>query len=115
MRTKTWRPPAVARVLRLRALPRDHLHSTEIRADGGELVVDGELTIKGTTQRVEARGTITGPLPTRPAATRLGIDLETAVDRTEYGLNWNAPIPSGGVAVENEVTLTVHLELARQA
>ena len=42
---------------------------------------------------------------------KLGIDLEAKVDRTEFGLNWNAPLPKGGFAVENEVTLTVHLEL----
>jgi polyisoprenoid-binding protein YceI len=88
--------------------------STGIRADGGELVVDGELTIKDVTKRVEARGQISGPVAHPAGGERIGIDLETRVDRTEFGLNWNAPMPSGGVAVENEVTLTVHLELARE-
>jgi hypothetical protein len=36
------------------------------------------------------------------------------VDRTEFGLNWNAPLPRGGFAVENEVTLTAHLELKKE-
>jgi polyisoprenoid-binding protein YceI len=88
--------------------------STGIRADGGDLVVDGDLTIKGTTKRVEARGQIDGPVVHPAGGERIGIDLETQVDRTEFGLNWNAPMPSGGVAVQNEVTLTVHLELARE-
>jgi polyisoprenoid-binding protein YceI len=88
--------------------------STGIRADGGDLVVDGDLTIKGTTKRVEARGQIDGPVAHPAGGERIGIDLETQVDRTEFGLNWNAPMPSGGVAVQNEVTLTVHLELARE-
>jgi polyisoprenoid-binding protein YceI len=88
--------------------------STGVRADGGELVVDGELTIKGTTKRVEARGHINGPAAHPAGGERLGIDLETHVDRTDFGLNWNAPMPRGGVAVENEVTLTVHLELAKE-
>jgi len=86
--------------------------STAIRADGSDLVVDGDLTIKGTTKRVEARGHIDGPVAHPAGGERIGIDLETQVDRTEFGLNWNAPMPSGGVAVQNEVTLTVHLELA---
>ena len=88
--------------------------STGIRADDGELVVDGDLTIKGTTKHVEARGRINGPAAHPAGGERIGINLETQVDRTDFGLNWNAPMPSGGVAVEDEVTLTVHLELARE-
>jgi polyisoprenoid-binding protein YceI len=88
--------------------------SSEIRADEGELVVPGKLTIKGTTRDVEARGTIIRPAEHPAGGERLGIELEAKVDRTEFGLNWNAPVPSGGVAVENEVTLTVHVELAKE-
>jgi polyisoprenoid-binding protein YceI len=88
--------------------------STGIRADGGDLVVDGDLTIKDVTKQVEARGQIAGPVAHPAGGERVGIDLETKVDRTEFGLNWNAPMPRGGVAVENEITLTVHLELARE-
>jgi polyisoprenoid-binding protein YceI len=89
--------------------------STGIRIDDRDLVVDGDLTIKGTTKRVEARGQIGGPVAHPAGGERIGIDLETQVDRTEFGLNWNAPLPSGGVAVQNEVTLTVHLELVKEA
>ena len=88
--------------------------SSEVRADDGELVVLGKLTIKGVTRDVEARGTIVGPAEHPAGGERIGIELETKVDRTEFGLNWNAPVPSGGVAVQNDVTLTVHLELARE-
>src|SRR6266516_3767665 len=88
--------------------------STGIHADGTDLVVDGDLTIKGTSKAVEAHGQISGPVAHPAGGERIGIDLETQVDRTEFGLNWNAPMPSGGVAVQNEVTLTVHLELAKE-
>lgn len=88
--------------------------SSEIRAADGELVVRGELTIKGITKDVEARGAIVGPIEHPTGGERIGVELETPVDRTEFGLNWNAPVPSGGVAVQNDVTLTVHLELAKE-
>lgn len=88
--------------------------SSELEAAGGALAVRGKLTIKGVTKEVEARGSIVGPVAHPAGGERLGIDLETVVDRTEFGLEWNAPLPSGGVAVENEVTLAVHLELARE-
>jgi polyisoprenoid-binding protein YceI len=88
--------------------------STGIRADGDELIVDGELTIKDTTKSVEARGTIFGPVEHPVGGKRVGIDLSTTVDRTDFGLDWNAPLPKGGVMVENAVTLTIHLELAEE-
>jgi len=88
--------------------------SDAIHADRGELVVEGRLTIKGATKDVVARGTIVGPELHPAGGERIGIELEARVDRIEFGLNWNAPMPRGGVAVENEVTLTAHLELAKE-
>ena len=44
---------------------------------------------------------------------RIAIELTTTVDRTAYGINWNAPIPSGGNALADDVTLTVELQLVR--
>ena len=89
--------------------------STAIRRDGDELIVGGDLTIKGITRHVTATGEISGPVVDISETEKVGIDLETKVDRTHFGLNWNAPLPSGGFAVDNEVTLSVHLELVREA
>jgi polyisoprenoid-binding protein YceI len=89
--------------------------STAIRRDGEELVVDGELTIKDHTHAVEARGTITDPHETLGGAVKIGLTLETIVDRSQFGLEWNAPLPKGGVAVANDVKLTVELELAQDS
>jgi polyisoprenoid-binding protein YceI len=82
--------------------------------DGGEVNVAGDLTIKDQTHRVESTGTIAGPAVTLGDVTKLGLTLETVIDRTQYGLNWNAPLPKGGVALANDVKLTVELELARE-
>jgi polyisoprenoid-binding protein YceI len=87
--------------------------STLVRADGGELIVDGELTIKGRTHPLQARGTITEPLETLGGFTKLGIELEAVIDRTQYGLEWNAPLPKGGFALSNEVKLVAELEFAQ--
>jgi polyisoprenoid-binding protein YceI len=87
--------------------------SKEIRRSGDELIVDGELTIKDQTHPVEARGTITDPHETLGGAVKIGVTLETIIDRTQFGLNWNAPLPKGGFAVADDVKLTVELELAQ--
>jgi hypothetical protein len=39
------------------------------------------------------------------------VTLEAIIDRRQFGLNWNAPLPKGGIALANEVKLTVELEL----
>jgi polyisoprenoid-binding protein YceI len=87
--------------------------STFVRAAGGELTVDGELTIKGHTRPLQARGSITEPQVTLGDLEKVGLELEATVDRTEYGLDWNAPLPKGGLALANEVKLQIGLELAR--
>jgi polyisoprenoid-binding protein YceI len=89
--------------------------SKEIRREGEELVVDGELTIKDQTHAVEARGTITDTHETLGGAIKIGLTLETVIDRSQFGLEWNAPLPKGGVAVANDVKLTVELELAQDS
>ena len=97
----------------LERYPEITFRSASIRREGDELTVDGELTIKGNTRAVEGRGTIEGPAVTLGDFTKLGLTLETIIDRAEFGLNWNAPLPKGGFAVSNEVKLTVELELTQ--
>jgi polyisoprenoid-binding protein YceI len=87
--------------------------STLVRADNGSLIVDGELTIKGNSRPIEARGVITEPHETFGGVAKVGLELEAVVDRTQYGLDWNAPLPKGGFALANEVKLTINLELAQ--
>jgi polyisoprenoid-binding protein YceI len=82
--------------------------STELRRDGDQLVVEGELEIRGERRPVRLTGTIAGPL-----MDRIGISLETVIDRTDFGIVWNMELPSGGAVLENEVKLTADLELAK--
>ena len=88
--------------------------STLVRAENGELAVEGELTIKEHTRPLRARGTISEPVAVLADLTKISIELEAAVDRREYGLTWNSPLPNGGFALGNEVTLLVNLELNRE-
>jgi polyisoprenoid-binding protein YceI len=83
--------------------------------EGGELEVEGDLTIKDHTHRVTARGSITGPHADIAGNDKIGVELEAIVDRREFGLEWNAPLPKGGFAVDNDVSLQVSLELVREA
>jgi polyisoprenoid-binding protein YceI len=90
--------------------PELRFESTAFRRDGDEVVVDGQITIKGETRPIEARGTTVGPLEDPMGNTKLGLALMTVVNRTDFGLNWQAPMPKGGVALGEDVTLNVDLE-----
>ena len=83
--------------------------------DDGTATVAGELTIRGETQPVTATGTWQAPSADAFGNTRAHLQLETVVDRTAFGLNWNMPLPTGGNALGNDVTLTVDLALVQQA
>jgi polyisoprenoid-binding protein YceI len=83
--------------------------------DDGTASVSGELTIRGTTRPVHAVGTWTPAAPDAFGGTRGHLQLEAVIDRTEYDMNWNAPLPSGGKALANEVTLTVDVSLVEEA
>ena len=85
----------------------------DLREDG-TATVQGELTIKGITRPVSATGTWIEPAADAFGNTRGHLNLEAVIDRTEYEMNWNAPLPSGGKALANEVTLTVELSLVEQ-
>jgi len=96
--------------------PEIRFESSQIEiAPDGEIKVAGELTIKDQTHTVESTGTVTGPAVTFGDVVKVGIALETTIDRTQFGLNWNAPLPKGGFAVADDVKLTVELELAHEA
>jgi polyisoprenoid-binding protein YceI len=82
-------------------------------ADDGSAVVDGELTIKGTTRPVRAIGWATPALEDPFGGIRRGLELEATVDRREYGLEWNLPLPKGGLALDNDVRLVVNLEFTK--
>jgi polyisoprenoid-binding protein YceI len=79
--------------------------STDVSFHGGELRVLGNLTIKGTTKPVELKGTVLGSGPDMAGNERVGVELEGKLDRSDFGLDWNAPLPAGGFLLPNDVTV----------
>jgi polyisoprenoid-binding protein YceI len=87
--------------------------STSLTVSDGVLSSEGTLTVKDTTVPVSATGHLAGPAITLGEVEKIGVDLETTVDREAVGLAWNAPLPKGGFVLGKDVTITVTLELAR--
>jgi len=89
--------------------------SAEFRQDGGDLVIEGELTIAGTTRQVVAPARVGQPVEDPFGNERVAVALETVVDRTDFGLGWQMDLPGGGVVLANDVKLVVSLELIKEA
>ena len=94
--------------------PELRFESSDVHLSGETVTVRGDITIRGVTKPVELAGTITEPITDGHGRERLGLRLETTVDRTEFGLNWNMPLPSGEPALANEVSLAADLYFVRQ-
>ena len=73
----------------------------------------GEITIKGATRPVEVTGTATAPLVDPYGNDRIGLRLAAAVDRSEFGVDWNTPLPSGEPALADEVRIVTDLQFVR--
>jgi polyisoprenoid-binding protein YceI len=94
--------------------PEVRFEGSNIKRDGDNVTVDGEITIKGITRPATLSGTITGPAVDHFGANRVGFKLETTIDRTEHDIKWNMPLPNGEPALANDVILKADLTLVSQ-
>jgi polyisoprenoid-binding protein YceI len=89
--------------------------ATELSREGTTVRGKGELTVKGVTRPIEVAGTIAEAPSTDPfGRERLGLRLESSIDRNEYGVSWNAPNQSGGNYLADDVKLIAELAFVRQ-
>jgi polyisoprenoid-binding protein YceI len=93
--------------------PQLRFAAQDIRLDGETVAADGEITIKGVTKPVAVTGTVTAPMADPYGNDRIGLVLSAAVDRTEFGVNWNTPLPSGDQALANHVKILADLQFVK--
>ena len=84
-----------------------------LRIEDGTITAD--LTIKDLTREVELTAETAGPVEDPFGNLRLGLDLEGEIDRTDFGLTWNAPLPGGGFLVGSTVRLSASLSFVQAA
>jgi polyisoprenoid-binding protein YceI len=95
--------------------PEIRLESTSVERNGGDVTIGADLTIKGTTLPVVLRGEITDVASDPYGNERVGLTLATTINRADFGLSWNAPMPGGGFVLSNDVKLTAELEFVKAA
>jgi polyisoprenoid-binding protein YceI len=85
--------------------------STGVRIEGGDWFLDGDLTMRGITRPV----TLSMEAPEFGQADdsgkrKAGFAAQTTVNREDWGISFNGPIPGGGVVLANKVQLVVEVE-----
>jgi polyisoprenoid-binding protein YceI len=84
--------------------------SISVHRDGEQFVAEGELTIKGVTQPVELAVEVNGIGPDPYGGTRLGLSAIGEINRSDYGISANVPLPTGGVMISEKIQLTIEVE-----
>jgi polyisoprenoid-binding protein YceI len=87
----------------------------DIDLDSEDVRARGELTIKGITKPVEVTGTLTAPIVDAYGNERIGLELTTTVNRHDFDVSWNVPLPTGQPAVGDEVRIVTELYFVRAA
>ncbi len=89
--------------------------ANDIDLDSENVLARGELTIKGITKPAEVTGTLTAPIVDAYGQERIGLELSTTVNRHDFDVSWNIPLPTGQPAVGDEVKIVTELYFVRAA
>jgi polyisoprenoid-binding protein YceI len=89
--------------------------STRIEGQGEVFKVVGDLTIRGTSREVVLDVTSEGRVTDPWGGERSGFSATTKIKRSDFGLTWNQLLEAGGVAVGDDVKISIDAELVKQA
>ena len=89
--------------------------STEVKRDGSDWAVTGDLTIKDVTKPVTIEFEHTGSARDPFGNLRVGFEGETTINRKDWGLTWNAALETGGVLVSEKIKLEFDVSAIRNA
>ena len=89
--------------------------STGLRTEGDHYVLDGELTLKDNTKAVPLTLELNGFGPDPYGGTRAGFTATGEINRRDFGVNFSAPMETGGVVVSDKITLQLEIEAVPKA
>jgi polyisoprenoid-binding protein YceI len=95
--------------------PQITFDSTRVRAAGADRFdIAGQLTIHGVAQEVTLPVVFLGFAKDPWGKERAGFEVETTINRKDFGLHWNAPLETGGFLVGDEVKVTLSIQAVAQ-
>jgi polyisoprenoid-binding protein YceI len=96
--------------------PNITFRSTAVRSEGGGFLIDGQLTIRGATRPVTLDVEVNGFTPDPYGGTRAGFSATTEINRQDFGVSYNGPIPgaNNAMVLSDKVTLNLEVEAVLQ-
>lgn len=82
--------------------------------DDDEFVLEGELTIRGTTRPVKLECEFEGTQVDHRGNLRAGFEAKTTISRKDFGLTWNAALEAGGVLVSDKIKIILDVSAIKQ-
>lgn len=105
-----------AEFLDVAQFPTITFRSTQFEGDGSHLKIQGNLTIHGVTRPVVLDVDEITPEGKDPwGNTRIGTSAKTKINRSDFGLSWNAALETGGFLIGDELKLDFEVQLIKQA
>jgi polyisoprenoid-binding protein YceI len=95
--------------------PQMTFESTGVRVDGDDLVLEGNLTIRGVTRPIALAVQVNGVSPDVYGGTRIGFSASGQLNRHDFGVSYNGPIPGGGSVLGDHVTISIEVEAVLQS
>jgi polyisoprenoid-binding protein YceI len=91
--------------------PDINFKSTKVEKKGKNWIVTGDFTMKGVTKSISMPFQIAGFLPAgERSGPRMGVSAETMINRRDYGVNYDSKLPSGILAVDDNVKVVLQIE-----
>jgi polyisoprenoid-binding protein YceI len=84
--------------------------STGVRPNGDGYALDGELTLKGVTRPLTLDVELGGFGPDPYGGVRSGFTAVGEIKRSDFGVDFNAVLETGGVVVGDKITLLLEIE-----
>lgn len=91
------------------------LESAKLTKDGDDYTLNGSLTIKDTTKPVKLKVEFGGIAKDPWGNVKAGFTLNGKINRTDFGLTWNAALETGGLMVSEDVRILGELQFVKQA
>jgi len=93
--------------------PQLTFRATEVRADGADYVLRGDLTVRAVTRPVELKVQYNGNVIDPFGKERIGFSVHGEINRKDFGISVDLPMDGGGVAVGEKIKLELDLEFVR--
>lgn len=89
--------------------------ATGVESSGDDYVLNGDFTLKGVTKPITLSLTFNGVNPGMGHGEVAGFEASVVLNRKDFGIDFNAPLETGGTVVGDKVTISLEIEALKQA